>query len=330
MKTNRNSVHGLVMVAVLTLAVAAFGQTKKIEGFISAHEGDNLTVQKTDGSTVTVKVSGSTEIREKKMNPFRGAQKYSPEKLIRGLEVEVEGTSDSEAMMTAKKIRFTKDDLKTTLTVESRVTPVENRLGTAEGRVSTAEGRLTTGEDNARKMSGQISELDSMSAANQKSAKAAQETADTANTGVRFANDRINSLDDYEEVHTASIHFKAGSSELSSDAKTTLTDVATQAKTKKGFVIEVAGYASADGNAEFNKRLSSQRAQAVVQYLAEEHDIPLRRIITPLGYGTTHAVADNATREGRKENRRTEVKILVSKGMTTSAAKTSGGETSNQ
>jgi flagellar motor protein MotB len=38
-------------------------------------------------------------------------------------------------------------------------------------------------------------------------------------------------------------------------------------------------------------------------------------MITPFGYGDLRPVADNSSAEGRRQNRRVEVKILVSKGM---------------
>ena len=53
----------------------------------------------------------------------------------------------------------------------------------------------------------------------------------------------------------------------------------------------------------------------MAEYLAEQHDIPMRRIMIPTGYGVSHPVADNTTRTGRQENRRAEVRILVSRGM---------------
>ena len=65
-----------------------------------------------------------------------------------------------------------------------------------------------------------------------------------------------------------------------------------------------------------NTALSQRRAQAVMSYLATNHDIPLRRIILPFGYGEAMPVADNTTRDGRKQNRRVEVSVLVSKGLT--------------
>ena len=80
--------------------------------------------------------------------------------------------------------------------------------------------------------------------------------------------------------------------------------------------IEVSGYAYDLRSKASNSRLSQQRADAVVRYLAETHRIPLRRIITPFGYGATaEPVADYSTREGRAENRRAEVRLLVNKGL---------------
>jgi len=61
----------------------------------------------------------------------------------------------------------------------------------------------------------------------------------------------------------------------------------------------------------------------VVQYLAVTHKIPLRRFITPMGYGKTDAVADNTTAAGRAQNRRVEVKMLLSRGLSRPTASTS-------
>ena len=87
----------------------------------------------------------------------------------------------------------------------------------------------------------------------------------------------------------------------------------------KGYVIEISGYADATGNVGRNRVINQQRADAVVRYLQENYDIPLRRIVTPFGYGVIRPVADNTTAAGRRQNRRVEVKILVNRGTTASA-----------
>ncbi len=88
-------------------------------------------------------------------------------------------------------------------------------------------------------------------------------------------------------------------------------------------MIEVAGHTDATGSEAKNFRLSRQRAEAVIQYLAVNHKIPLRRFITPMGYGKTEAVADNTTATGRAQNRRVEVKMILNRGMSQTTQATS-------
>jgi outer membrane protein OmpA-like peptidoglycan-associated protein len=52
-----------------------------------------------------------------------------------------------------------------------------------------------------------------------------------------------------------------------------------------------------------------------VQYLAVQHKIPLRRFITPMGYGKTEAVAENSSAAGRQQNRRVDVKMIINRGL---------------
>jgi outer membrane protein OmpA-like peptidoglycan-associated protein len=111
------------------------------------------------------------------------------------------------------------------------------------------------------------------------------------------------------------VNFRVGSSYLSPEAKAQLDEVAAAAQTMKGYQIEVTGFASADGATAANKRLSQRRAQAVIDYMIETHNVPLRRIGQSFGFGELQAVADNTTREGREQNRRVEVKLLVSRGL---------------
>src|SRR3954469_17493643 len=101
-------------------------------------------------------------------------------------------------------------------------------------------------------MSGQSDELAAVSNAAKGGAKAAQETADAAVAGVNATNKRISDLDDYVVQTTATVNFRVGSATLSPEAKASLDEVATTAMTLKGYMIEVTGFASADGNARTN------------------------------------------------------------------------------
>ena len=94
-----------------------------------------------------------------------------------------------------------------------------------------------------------------------------------------------------------------------------LDEVATKALNSKGYVIEVSGFADTSGSVARNRVLSQRRADNVIRYLVENHSIPLRRIVTPYGYGESNPVAENTSRDGRAQNRRVEVKLLVNKGL---------------
>ncbi|MEP6703809.1 MAG: OmpA family protein, partial [Acidobacteriota bacterium] len=146
-------------------------------------------------------------------------------------------------------------------------------------------------------------------------ARAAQETADAAVEGVNATNQRITAMDDYVVQSTATVNFKVNSARLSPEGKASLDEVATAAATMKGYTIEITGFASAEGGTAHNKALSERRKQAVIDYLVETHNVPLRRIGQSYGFGELQAVGDNTTREGREQNRRVEVKLLVSRGL---------------
>lgn len=289
------------------------GAKQKVKGVIVSRDADNFILRDLTGGDVQVNLTNITKVEEKKSNPFRRAKNYGTTQLLRGLSVEVEGRGDGSGNLVAEKVKMTEDALVVARTVESRVTPVE-------GRVGEAETRLTQAEANAQRLSGQLEELAAISNAARGGAKAAQETADMAVAGVEATNKRIDalatSLDDYEAKRGITVNFKAGSYRLSPESTAALDEIATQAKSERAYVIEITGFASAEGSVNLNRRLSQQRADAVVRYLAENHMIPLRRIVTPFGYGETNPVAENDTREGRVQNRRVEVKILVNKGMT--------------
>jgi outer membrane protein OmpA-like peptidoglycan-associated protein len=307
----------------------AAGQKQKISGVIVSREADNMIVRDLTGGEITVTLTGSTKMTERKSNPFRQAKAYPVTALLRGLEVEVEGRGNDAGALVAEKIKFTNDDFGVARSLDTRVAPVETRVTTTEGRMDGAENRLTAAEQNAQRLSGQLEELAAVANTARGGAKAAQETADQAlaaskanSADIQATNDRISQIDNYEANKNVVVNFKVNSAALSAEAKAALDEIAIQAKGEKGYLIQVTGYASADGGAAKNRALSERRAGAVVRYLAENHDIPLHRMINPFGFGELKPVAENDTREGRRQNRRVEVAIIVSKGLTASGVAT--------
>ncbi len=277
------------------------GQKYKIKGAVVSKDDDStFIVRDTTGVDTRVVVAPGASIKTNG-GFFGGGDRIASDQIVRGLYLEVEGRGDNTGNLAATKVRFDKDDFKVAQSIDTRVGP--------------AEARLTAAEENAQRVSGQIDELMAISNAARGGARAAQETADAAIEGVNATNSRITAMDDYVVQSTATVNFLVNSSRLSSDAKASLDEIATAAATMKGYVIEITGFASAEGGTAQNKALSQRRAQAVIDYLVETHNVPLRRIGQSYGFGELQAVADNTTREGRKQNRRVEVKLLVSRGI---------------
>ena len=286
----------------------ASGEKMKIKGVVVKRDADTFTVRDLTGNDTVVRLTDRTSVKSSG-GFLRSGTNYGSTNILRGLNLEVEGRGGSSGELVADRVRFSETDLRTARTVETRANPLEERA-------TAAEGRLSEVEQNAQKLSGQLDELAAVSNAARGGAKAAQQTADSAVAGVNATNERISALDDYVPQETAAVNFRTGSSILLPDAKTKLDEIATKALNAKAYVVEVTGHADATGNANFNRQLSQRRADAVIRYLVEQHKIPLRRIITPYGFGATEPIADNKTREGRSQNRRVEVKILVNKGLT--------------
>lgn len=276
------------------------GQKYKIKGIVVAKDDMSFVVRDLTGVDTKVVVTSATSVKTK--GGFFGGGKATPmQAIVRGLNLEVEGLGNGEGSLAATKVRFDRDDLVVAQSIDSRVTPTEERI--------------TKAEQNAERVSGQIDELMTISNAARGGAKAAQDTADAAIQGVNATNQRISSLDDYVVQSTATVNFRTGNAVLSQEAKTTLDQVAQASMTLKGYVIEITGFTDATGSVQKNKALSQKRAQAVIDYLVETHNIPLRRIGTSYGYGENQAVGDNTTNDGRAQNRRVEVKLLVSRGI---------------
>ncbi|MBX3300053.1 MAG: OmpA family protein [Acidobacteria bacterium] len=287
----------------------AAGQKYKIKGVVvEKYDDETFLVRDQVGVDTKVAVAPNASIRANSV--FGSGERYQSRSIVRGLNVELEGVGDNSGMLSASKIRFDRSNLATAQSIDARVSPAEDRISAAE--------------QNAQRLSGQIDELMAISNAAKGGAKAAQDTADAAVEGVNATNRRISDLDDYVVQTTATVNFKVGSAVLTPDGKAALDLIAAKAMTLKGYLIEVTGFASSDGDARTNKVLSERRAQAVKDYLIMTHNVPLRRFSTSYGYGEAQSIADNASRAGREQNRRVEIKLLVSRGINTNVEVRSG------
>jgi outer membrane protein OmpA-like peptidoglycan-associated protein len=285
----------------------ASGQKMKVKGVVTRRDADTFVIRDNNGVDTVVRLDDRTSVKAKG-GFLRSGANYGQTQILRGLNLEVDGRGGASGELLAEKIRFNESDLRVARAVESRAAPLEDRA-------STTETKLSQVEQNAQRLSGQLDELSAVANTAKGGARAAQETADAAVAGVNTTNERISALDDYEPQTVLAVNFRSGSSALSADSKSKLDELATKALNAKGYVVEVSGFTDAAGSVERNRALSQRRADAVIRYLVENHSIPLRRIVTPYGFGESNAVAENNSRTGRAQNRRVEVKLLVNKGL---------------
>ncbi len=283
----------------------AAGQKAKIKGVIVDRQPDTITVRDTTKMDTVVLLTDATSVKSTGGFMKKGAT-YDETNLLRGLICEVEGVGNANGQLVASKIRFDKQDLKTATALDSRVAPVEDRVSKVEAQ--------------NKALAGQVDELSELSKMAKEEAEKANAEAARANAGVEAANQRISNLDDFDVKSQVSVLFAVNSSVLSLEAKQQLDEIVEQAMATKGYVLEVAGYTDTTGSAAKNQALSQARANSVVRYLTGVKSIPLRRIITPTGYGSLKPAAENSTSAGRQANRRVEVHLLVNKGITSAPA----------
>lgn len=295
------------------------GRKLEAEGVLLQRSGDEFLLRTHNGLEYWVRLGPFTEIKEKKHNPFRGADRYGVEELVPGLNLRVEGRGSPDGALLADEVKFTRDERKVARTIASRVGPVEEQLASTRQELASARTDLRADLDRtdakATRLENEVEELDDAFRLAREEAGAARETAETAKSEAIAAHRRIDSLDQYQEVEHLGITFGFNSHTLSEEARHQLAELAARASRIKGALVEVTGFASADGDAEYNRQLSHRRAEAVVDYLVTEAGIPLRRVVRPWGFGENQPVADNSTREGRQRNRRVEVRILQSQGL---------------
>jgi outer membrane protein OmpA-like peptidoglycan-associated protein len=123
---------------------------------------------------------------------------------------------------------------------------------------------------------------------------------------------RVSNLDGYKNEFEVAIFFQEGSSLLGETAKRDLDNLADIAKSLNGYMIDISGYAAHHKfSIAEDQKLSEERAAAVARYFLEVNNIPMRRILVPVGYGATHPAASNENAHGRNLNRHVDIKVLV-------------------
>jgi outer membrane protein OmpA-like peptidoglycan-associated protein len=330
---NRKPISELVLLAIAIMLMTATeslaqgsgsahvvpvpqGQKQKVQGVVSIRSGDSFKVRAPNGAETVVLLTSGTDVTSHSRG-LRGKKDYPVTYIMRGLRLQAQGVGDAEGNLVAEWVRFDEQDLRSAQALEQTAELAQEN----EARMTAAEEAARQAAEEAQRMAAQIAANTALANDARARADAAQAQADAAFKAAALANNRINGLDDYEPVRLIPVLFKVNSSTLNAAAKQGIDDAAAWAKAEKakgnanGWLVEVVGFADTTGNTAKNRSLSERRAKAVIQYLVLKHNLDLRRLVQPFGYGENKPVGNNKTAAGRAKNRRVEIRILQNKGI---------------
>ncbi|MEE1111375.1 MAG: OmpA family protein [Alphaproteobacteria bacterium] len=137
--------------------------------------------------------------------------------------------------------------------------------------------------------------------------QAAELRAELVSTGVQVIEDK----DSIRLIMPGNITFKTDSDDISSSFYPVLNSVAKVLSKYNNSTILVSGHTDNTGSAEYNLKLSQERAASVAAYLQGQGVSSARFEVLGLGY--SNPIASNATAAGRAQNRRVEIKIIPNK-----------------
>ena len=193
-----------------------------------------------------------------------------------------------------------------------------------QGRLDGAVHRGDAGADAKERRRRSATSIRKTQAA-QSSADSARQAASDAGAEANAARARASEVgskaDEFDTAYKRLVYtvvlsedegqFGPGKIALPEDAKAKLDELVTKLKADpNGAFFEIEGHTDALGTKTMNEKIGLDRAEAVKRYLFEQHQIPLHRI-NVISYGMDKPVASNKTREGRAQNRRVVIRVLV-------------------
>jgi len=306
----RKVIQASVMLLIFVASVSAFGasgEKVKVKGMITSRTGETLIVKSVEGN-VTVVLTDNTVTKDDKGLFGLDKQQMSNVVLIPGLKVDIDGMSDDQSRVVAGTITVDGDDLETAEMIQSGLHP------TAE-QVAANIKAIAANQQNIAANQVQLAAHKENIETNQQNIAANKQRIEQNIKDIEENTKRFTALSEYEVKGEATVKFNVASSRISAADQEELKKLAQTATAITGYIIEVMGYADSTGRAAMNTRLSEDRAKAVVTYLVQQGNVPVRHIVAPGAMGEYGPTAPNETKAGRAENRRVEVKVLVNKGI---------------
>jgi outer membrane protein OmpA-like peptidoglycan-associated protein len=248
-------------------------------------------VRTDDATNVVVVVKDFTKVR--RVSHGRDS-KVTSANLVPGLRVHADGEFDTQGRFIAEKVRYEKSSMKLANTIQGGVMPTELRA-----------------QENSRLIAQQqaiLAKQAELLALNGQAIKMNEEKITATNLGLTRTDAAIKNMG-YKPISSVTVYFKNGQYQIEPKYRAQLQQLAAQAKSVPGYMIQVQGFASAIGSAQLNNQLSARRAGAVTAEL-QQNGVAPTHIAVPAAMGTSVQVASNKTAAGQAENRRTVVTLL--------------------
>jgi len=217
---------------------------------------------------------------------------------------------------------------KTVAPVETRVSGTEAKNTEQDKQIADAGKQIGDLNTDLSRTKERLADTDAKTTANTQAIQAANSAAQQANTaagnaqkaadgsrtyaeqGINRVERTMDAMNHWMMTKTVTVYFPVNKFLLDDQSKKDLDDFAKNTDGLQRYMIEVQGFTDKTGSAITNDILSQQRADSVARYLANDHKISVRDI-SKLGSGYAMPVADDKTREGRKQNRRVEIRLWV-------------------
>lgn len=299
-------VWGAMLAAALAVIPAQAADAKAInfEGAIVSRDGNNLLVR-SGAENFNVAVTDATKVYSASGRfIFYNEEPASAASLIPGLTIHIQGEAVG-SQATASIIKFHPDDLKTANGIQAALAVPQKEADVLKAKVKAQEQVIAAQEQQIATNKQNIDVTKQQTDAQKQELVAAKAEVDK----------RFGDMADYDVKEEMTLLFDINSATLSDKAKADLQAFAAKAKTYKGYLIQVAGYADATGSASLNQNLSDRRAEVVANYLRQSCDVGISRVLAPVAMSTAKPVAANETAQGKAENRRVVVKIAVNRAI---------------
>jgi outer membrane protein OmpA-like peptidoglycan-associated protein len=307
---NRKAIVVSLMTVLFVTSVGAFGAAgdkAQVKGMIVTRTGETLIVNGPDGK-ITVVLTDTTRTKDDVGLFGLDKKEMSSVVLIPGVKLKVDGVSDDQGRVVAKTITVDGDDLETAEMIQSGLHPTAEQVAANLQTLSEHDAKIET---NKVQLAAHREYIEN----NKQNIASNKQQIDQNIKDIQENTDRFMALSEYDVKGQATVKFKVGSAKVAPEDEEQLKQLAQTATGLKGYIVEVIGYTDSTGNAAMNTKLSENRAQAVVTYLVQQGSVPVRHIVAPGAMGEYGAAAPNETKDGRAENRRVEVKVLVNKGI---------------